>query len=170
MRIQKLSWPVCIEISTMLNYPTHLWLNCKEYNIWYQRLSSVTDKMNVMIHLFEFSSFWMTDLSFSLLAFLPPVKLTCHSDDGIAPRGQEICDQGGERKFLLQSISPPPLKKEPPQSWKKQPPALKSCALEPTQLQRPGLLLSLWFHLLPSHPSLSSSATFKGSRISPGLP
>ena len=66
----------------------------------------------------------MTDLSFSLLAFLPPVKLTCHSDDGIAPRGQEICDQGGERKFLLQSISPPPLKKEPP-SPEKTPPSPK---------------------------------------------
>ena len=66
----------------------------------------------------------MTDLSFSLLTFFASVKLTCHSDDGIAPRGQEICDQGGERKFLLQSISPPPLKKEPP-SPEKTPPSPK---------------------------------------------
>ena len=66
----------------------------------------------------------MTDLSFSLLAFLPPVKLTCHCDDGITPCGQEICDQGVERKFLPQSISPPPLKKEPP-SPEKTPPSPK---------------------------------------------
>ena len=74
--------------------------------------------------IFSFLAF-DNDWSFIFFARLfASVKLTCHSDDGIAPRGQEICDQGGERKFLLQSISPPPLKKEPP-SPEKTPPSPK---------------------------------------------